>query len=221
MKTKIAMKITGIIAGATLMAGATFSAALATTFTNGDFEGGVYSDNFGGATNTNTKVPIGWTPNLGFDEIPAYNGVEEFFGVGGSYALKFGNYSYQDASTLSQTFTDVSGQNYTVDFYAYSGIAGNEGNPVFLSVNVGVHGITQGNGASTTYQLYTFSFTGNGTDTLVISGYNNPSYWYLDNFTVEATATPLPAALPLFAGGLGVIGLLARRRKRKAAALAA
>jgi hypothetical protein len=34
--------------------------------------------------------------------------------------------------------------------------------------------------------------------------------------------TPLPAALPLFAGGLGVMGLLARRRKRKnTAALAA
>ena len=31
----------------------------------------------------------------------------------------------------------------------------------------------------------------------------------------DGTATPLPAALPLFAGGLGVIGLLARRRKRK------
>jgi hypothetical protein len=29
-------------------------------------------------------------------------------------------------------------------------------------------------------------------------------------------ATPLPAAFPLFAGGLGMIGLLARRRKRKA-----
>jgi hypothetical protein len=33
--------------------------------------------------------------------------------------------------------------------------------------------------------------------------------------------TPIPAALPLFAGGLGVLGLLARRRKHKnAAALA-
>jgi hypothetical protein len=33
--------------------------------------------------------------------------------------------------------------------------------------------------------------------------------------------TPLPAAFPMFAGGLGLIGLLARHRKRKNAALAA
>ena len=31
------------------------------------------------------------------------------------------------------------------------------------------------------------------------------------------TLTPLPAALPLFAGGLGMVGFLARRTKRKAA----
>jgi hypothetical protein len=35
------------------------------------------------------------------------------------------------------------------------------------------------------------------------------------------TQTPLPAALPLFAGGLGLIGLIAGRKKRKAANLAA
>ncbi len=34
----------------------------------------------------------------------------------------------------------------------------------------------------------------------------------------SATATPLPAGLPLFAGGLGVIGLLRWRRKRRASA---
>jgi len=37
-------------------------------------------------------------------------------------------------------------------------------------------------------------------------------------FAVFETTTPLPAAFPLFAGGLGVIGLLVRRRKQKAQA---
>ncbi len=40
-------------------------------------------------------------------------------------------------------------------------------------------------------------------------------------FTVDLTATPLPAAFPLFASGLGALGLLGWRRKRKATALAA
>jgi hypothetical protein len=41
-------------------------------------------------------------------------------------------------------------------------------------------------------------------------------------FVLSATsATPLPAALPLFATGLGALGLIGWRRKRKASALAA
>jgi hypothetical protein len=50
---------------------------------------------------------------------------------------------------------------------------------------------------------------------------NQQGYWdnvrLSDNIT-SVGATPLPAALPLFAGGLGVMGLLARRRKRRSAA---
>jgi len=38
--------------------------------------------------------------------------------------------------------------------------------------------------------------------------------------TPQVTALPLPAALPLFAAGLGVLGLLGQRRKRKATATA-
>ena len=34
----------------------------------------------------------------------------------------------------------------------------------------------------------------------------------------DGSATPLPAALPLFAGGLGLMGFLARRKKRNVAA---
>jgi hypothetical protein len=41
------------------------------------------------------------------------------------------------------------------------------------------------------------------------------------NAEIDFNATPLPAALPLFATGLGAFGLLGWRRKRKAAALAA
>jgi hypothetical protein len=37
---------------------------------------------------------------------------------------------------------------------------------------------------------------------------------------LSVTLTPLPTALPLFAGGLGALGLLGWRRKRKAAAAA-
>ena len=38
------------------------------------------------------------------------------------------------------------------------------------------------------------------------------------SFTLEIGTTPLPAALPLFATGLGALGLLGWRRKRKAQA---
>lgn len=46
----------------------------------------------------------------------------------------------------------------------------------------------------------------------------------LDNLIVDTSVpntVPLPAALPLFASGLGALGLLGWRRKRKNAALAA
>jgi len=42
---------------------------------------------------------------------------------------------------------------------------------------------------------------------------------FVNSFTVTEVV-PLPAALPLFAGGLGALGLLGWRRKRKAAAAA-
>jgi hypothetical protein len=37
---------------------------------------------------------------------------------------------------------------------------------------------------------------------------------YFDNIDVTVNQTPLPAALPLFATGLGVMGWFGRRRKR-------
>jgi hypothetical protein len=53
----------------------------------------------------------------------------------------------------------------------------------------------------------------------------DPWYSWENKFTnltgTVAVVTPLPAALPLFATGLGVMGLLGWRRRRKAAMSAA
>lgn len=51
----------------------------------------------------------------------------------------------------------------------------------------------------------------------VSSNDNGPYQMLLTGNPVSVSATPLPAALPLFASGLGAIGLLGRRKKRKAA----
>ena len=57
-------------------------------------------------------------------------------------------------------------------------------------------------------------------NTLVFQGlFTNPDSTVFIDEVSAAAATPLPAALPLFAGGLGIIGLLARRRKRNANAV--
>ena len=49
-----------------------------------------------------------------------------------------------------------------------------------------------------------------------------PANYFVDDLTINAaSATPLPAALPLFVSGLGALGLFGWRRKRKAATLAA
>ena len=52
------------------------------------------------------------------------------------------------------------------------------------------------------------------TDFILFGWLSPPNFPTLD-VELSAAATPLPAALPLFAGGLGVIGLLALRRKKR------
>jgi hypothetical protein len=44
---------------------------------------------------------------------------------------------------------------------------------------------------------------------------NQYTFEYSPGLLSNVAATPLPAAMPLFAGGLGVLGLFARRRKQK------
>jgi hypothetical protein len=95
------------------------------------------------------------------------------------------------------------------------------------------------NGPHPATDIYTFGLTANSSLPItglflnVIDDPNNglptggPGRYFDGNFVVSeftatatAVITPLPAALPLFATGLGALGLLGWRRKRKAQAVA-
>jgi hypothetical protein len=52
-------------------------------------------------------------------------------------------------------------------------------------------------------------------DTITLS-VTGPNGYGVEDITTAVAATPLPAALPMFAAGLGMFGLVAARRKRKA-----
>ncbi len=69
---------------------------------------------------------------------------------------------------------------------------------------------------------FIFGATATGTYRFRIDGgvdqeLGGPAYY---DIRISAAATPLPATLPLFAGGLSAIGLLGWRRKKRTAALA-
>jgi hypothetical protein len=82
--------------------------------------------------------------------------------------------------------------------------------------SVGLSGMSMG-----PFDLY-FATGMNDPNIPVYDLYYYDASTYVGTLEVFATTTPLPAALPLFASGLGALGLLGWRRKRKnAAALAA
>jgi hypothetical protein len=127
-------------------------------------------------------------------------------------------------SAATQVIGTTNGQNYNLSF-AYAPRAGipasSNGIEVFWN-NASIGTVTGDGNISSAWTLYTLSVMGTGAgDSLrfVAVGTSDSFGGSLDD--VSLVATPLPAALPLFASGLGALGLFGWRRKRKASALAA
>ncbi len=99
-------------------------------------------------------------------------------------------------SSVTGGFTVTSGQITGGNFYAYNELL----SPYAWELGfLGAGGVNPG---------VTWLSTPNG-ETGTVDAYNPPTF---------VAATPIPAALPLFASGLGAMGLFGWRKKRKAAA---
>jgi hypothetical protein len=171
------------------------SQAQATTLiVNGGFETGDFS---------------GWTANA--VSFPMYIVTSPVHS--GTYAAQIAGFSLAP-DTLSQTVSDTAGQAYDLSFSRFIG----DGDPT-VSMTVTWGGATifselnPGAANSNVYQTFSFGVVGTGSDTLVFTTANDPSFTYLDD--VSLTATPLPPTWTMLIAGFVGLGFFAYRGTKK------
>jgi hypothetical protein len=117
--------------------------------------------------------------------------------------------------TLSQTFSATAGNILHVS--AWISAMGDSSSLFSMALNgVTFVSLTNPNMSGKWLEL-SFDAVATGMNTLKFAFQDNSRFIALDYVTVTQTAptaVPLPGALPLFVGGLGVIGWLGRRRRR-------
>lgn len=205
------------------------SAANAASFTNGDFETPIIAVSTAPYSDGSTDI-TGWTVSA-----PGGNVAIISPGADAHYPAESGSQwidltgTFGKSQGLTQAFDTVAGHAYSVTF----GIGAvqqfdDSGTSIIIPYinNVLVPGLFEHIelGSTVTWQDASFNFNATGASTTlglfngIVGTYVNG----LDDVRISdlgaiGGATPLPGALPLFAGGLGVIGLLARRRRKSAA----
>ena len=161
-------------------------------------------------------------------QFSAFNFVD-FNGVGGAPADQVsGNLIYTADSPLgvitsfSSVSLNIAGHNYTTAEVGYMTVSPTRG-----LIGGVLNGVNQINGGTTDFML-SYRSDPMSAVSLYYSVGAGP-FWSTTEFSTfivgereplftAPIATPLPAALPLFATGLGALGLLGWRRKRKLAA---
>ena len=191
------------------------------TYVNNYYNGGFASDGAGPGPNygvvfSNANVLNEYANNEGL-LVPGPNSITFLSGSGSIMNVASG-------FTTGFSFT-YSAPFFTGDVYVYSGL---NGTGTLLATLVlpatsngsGTPGCMGHNYCPTYPEGVTFAGTA---ESVNFSG--TADYIIYDNITLGSgtpiTTTPLPAALPLFATGLGAMGLFGWRKKRKAAAAVA
>lgn len=167
--------------------------------------------NFGGSF-SGTAVPIGSPPSS-----------ETFSGAGSD--TTFGPFNITESADFSVSGSSVSVSNgsvtfdftpggFTASFIGSGNVSGSVANvsidfTILSGLLSGDTGVMSGTGSfDSATDLLTVNYSG------TITG-PGPLLGFVDGPTVDVSATPLPATLPLFVSGVGCLGFLVRRRKRK------
>ena len=204
-----------IIALAALAAASVSASAATNLFTDGSFESISQS---AGSWNTYNTV-AGWTvTQAGF--LPSSHGLEIRNGVAGTAqdGHNFVELDGYENDRITQSFATTVGQSYEISFWYQNrdGVAaGSEGfDAVVLSGGVSSASLV-GNAASNGWLQEKIIFTAGSsftTFTVAATGTSDSLGTSFDNFS--AIAVPEPATMGLFAAGLAILGLSARRRRR-------
>lgn len=147
-------------------------------------------------------------------------GVADFSAYNGLLAIAWFGATVNSSSIASWVVGPEAGQQFSQGqtplngmYTSWGGIEPNNP-PSGVEMQIGTlnwYGITLGKWADAQNGLADISGCNGG------PGFCDPIVGYFIEYESPNTATPLPTALPLFAGGLGVIELLARRRKQRVA----
>ena len=195
------------------------TAASAATIVNGDFE-----------TLPASGVPTGWTVTPGTEiGVIVASAYGPCCGVSGTPAqlankfVSFGAGNLANISKLSQIFTTVAGQSYTVKFDF--GVLGNGAQTLFADILNGSSSLTSGswtqsanNNLGTTFSTSGLTFIAGGASTQIsfnVNAATNNVDGILDN--VSVSAVPEPATWLMMILGFGFVGGAMRSRQRQTA----
>jgi hypothetical protein len=184
----------------------------------------LWSDDFSSSAQGLNATPNGWVVDYGTVDVIG-PGFYDFYPGNNNYIDTNGSNSQSGGMHTNTVFNFLAGKTYTISF-DYGNNKGSDFNGSVETLVLDLIGfggtVINHTGPIASFINYVFSFTpGSNFNSAIYfnaSGTNDGDNGGLILDNVSLSVVPVPAALPLLAAGLGVLGFASRRRKAKSAA---